>query len=221
MKVGTDANILSVWCDVNGVKSALDIGTGSGVISMVIASRCNAGIDAIEIDKTSCDEAGNNFRNSPYADRLKIIHGDFKDFSNSSENKYDLVISNPPFFTNYPLSTKKENRNKARHTIHLSHDQLIKGAIKVMHPTGRLCIVIPYDIHHKLVNKAKELDLFIHRQLLIHPRHNTEPNRINMEFRFGKPNNLISEDFIVRTPEGFFTDQYKDFFKDHLTDFLF
>ena len=221
MKVGTDANILSVWCDLKDINSVLDIGTGSGVIAMVIASRCNAVIDAIEIDEASVSEAKENFADSPYSKRLSVYQADFKEYSRNTQKRYDLAIANPPFFSNFPLSNKKESRNKARHTINLSHDQLLEGVSRVLKPNGRFCLVIPYDIHKDIIKKANSLGLYLWKQLLIYPKPGASPNRINMELRFGKPNNTSSDDFYVRTEEGFFTEQYKEFFKDHLTDFLF
>ena len=221
MKVGTDANILSVWCDLKDINSVLDIGTGSGVIAMVLASRSDVNIDAIEIDEASVSEARQNFTNSPYLDRLSIVQGDFKEFSLSNQSKYDLAISNPPFFSNFPLSNKKESRNKARHTINLNHDQLLEGVVKVLKPNGRFVLVLPYDIHKGVINKANQLGMQLWRQLLIYPKPDSMPNRINMEFRFGLPYKIKSDDFYVRTEEGYFTKQYKEFFREHLTDFLF
>ncbi len=220
MKVGTDANILGVWCNLQGSGTALDIGTGSGVIAMILASRsAELLIEGIEIDDLSAIEASENFSRSPYSHRLKLIHQDFKEYILTSEKKYDLIITNPPFFSNFPISPKNNNRNKARHTLDLDHYKLVEGVSKLLSDAGRFNIVIPFNIHKSLISIAAEKGLYLFRQLLIYPKPGKEPNRINMEFRFTRSHKVLSDDFYVRNSQGELSDQYKSFFKEHLTDF--
>lgn len=220
MKVGTDANILGVWSDIENAKTALDIGTGSGVLALLLASRSeDIVVDAIDIDTESVIESNENFKLSPYSERITSINDDFKAFSQKSNSKYDLIISNPPFFSNFPLSSVKNSRNKARHTIDLNHEQLLHGVSVLLNEGGRFNVVVPYNIHKKLVAIAGESSLYVSRQLVIFPKPNREPNRINLEFRRHRQHKIISEDFYVRNTDNELSVQYKTFFKDHLTDF--
>jgi len=98
MKVGTDAILLGCWCDISNAEMILDIGTGSGIIALLMAARSKAKIDAVELDKLSASEASENFSSSRYSKQLNIYNLDFNDFVKRAEQKYDVIISNPPFF---------------------------------------------------------------------------------------------------------------------------
>ena len=217
MKVGTDANILGVWCNIGDAKTALDIGTGSGVIAMILASRSkNMVVDAIDLDSDSVTESATNFRLSPYSNRLHSIHDDFKNYSFEPNKKYDLIITNPPFFSSFPVSTINNSRKKARQTVDLNHEQLIKGVSGLITDDGKFNVVLPYDIHKKFIAMAAESSLYVNRQLVIFPKPGKMPNRINIEFKKRKSHKIISNDFYVRDTNGEFSQQYKLFFKDHL-----
>jgi tRNA1Val (adenine37-N6)-methyltransferase len=208
MKIGTDAVLLSAWVNINNINNVLDIGTGSGIIALLLASRQkDCYIDAVELDKMSAIEAGENFKNSPYANRLKIINEDFKNFNKSCNKQYDLIISNPPFFIN-DLRSENSKRKNARHSDSLNYNDLIEGAKKLMLKNGRFCVVLPYYESKKFIETAKENGLTISRELLIFPKPCKEPNRINIEFQLNKTEKTIHEKFILREENGKFTEQY-------------
>ncbi|PLX07187.1 MAG: hypothetical protein C0598_13365 [Marinilabiliales bacterium] len=152
MKTGSDAIILGIWTNLNNTNKIIDVGCGSGIISLLLASRSNAKIDAIDIDVDSVEEANNNFLNSDFSSRLKAYNCNFNDWS--VDDDYDLVVSNPPFFTN-DLKSSNLRKTNARHTISLNYNDLCLGANRLLNDKGRLCVVIPYNILHILLCKLK------------------------------------------------------------------
>lgn len=118
MKVGTDGVLLGAWTECDNCKDMLDIGTGCGLIALMLAQKSAAFIDAIEIDNTAAIQAADNFKNSKWSNRLTIIHKSLQVHANSTSKKYDLIVSNPPFFEN-SLKTPLASRNIARHNEHL------------------------------------------------------------------------------------------------------
>ena len=126
MKVGTDGVLLGAWCPVEGIHRVLDVGTGCGVIALMVAQRnSEAVITGIDIDEGAIEEAGLNYANSPWSERLTATLADFNDMKDN--DRFDLIVSNPPYFTNGVLPTG-DARTTARHTGSLSYRQLIEGA---------------------------------------------------------------------------------------------
>ena len=162
MKVGTDGVLLGTWATVNNTAlhnyknsnplSVLDVGTGTGLIAMIIAQRNdNAIIDAIDIDKDACKQAMENIENSPFGNRINVIHKSFTDYS--AEKKYDLIISNPPFFKN-SLKCPDEARSMARHNDSLPLKQLIEQASTMLSENGRIALILP-------TQQSEDLDFII------------------------------------------------------------
>jgi len=150
MKVGTDGVLLGAWTDVENTQTILDAGTGSGLIALMLAQRCKAVINAVEIDKDGYTQSCINFSNSPWSERLNAFNQDFRDFK--SEIKYDLIVSNPPFFRN-SLKADGYKRNIARHDDNLSWEQLIAKSFSLLNENGRLAVIIPsegYDDFHAI-----------------------------------------------------------------------
>ena len=213
MKVGTDAILLGVWTDVQGVDKALDVGTGSGILSLFLTARSDLRVDAVELDQDSFEEARDNFDASPFSDRLTPIHADFNGFVKQSSKKYDLIISNPPFFIN-DRKPEKAQKRQARHTDTLTYEQLIDGACELLNPNGRISVVLPYREGQQFIRLAAERGLFVQRQMLIFPMPCKEPNRMNLQLSF-YPNPVQQEKFIIRTEEGSFTRQYVSMLDDY------
>jgi tRNA1Val (adenine37-N6)-methyltransferase len=214
MKVGTDAILIGVWCDTNDASFILDVGTGSGIIALLIASRSKANIHAIELDEASVKEAKVNFNNFS-GNKLTVIHDDFINFAGNTKQKYDLIVSNPPFFVNSLLPDKK-SRIAARHTQSLSHNQLCKGVTSLLSNNGKFCIVLPYDVAISFISIANEFNLHLHKQLIIYPKPKTNPNRINMEFRLKKPSSVIVDEITIRNIDGIHSFKYKNYVNDYL-----
>ena len=151
MKVGTDGVLLGAWADVKAANSVLDIGTGTGLVALMMAQRCNANIDAIEIDADAFAEATLNFNESPWAERMKVIHDDFITFSKDCDLRYDVIVSNPPYFID-SLVCQEEKRKNARHTSSLSYENLIECAVKLLNDNGFICLITPSDVENHLDN---------------------------------------------------------------------
>ena len=215
MKVGTDAVILGVWTDVEAVSEALDIGSGSGILSLLLAAQSQCHIDAVELDLDSYQEAKANFEASPFAERLRAHHIDFNTFSLKTDKHYDLVISNPLFFIDNRKS-EKQHKRLARHTDTLSYEQLIDGALRLLKPSGRMSVVLPYREGQLFISLAAQNGLFLQRQLLIFPKACQSPNRINIQVGFEKIS-ICREKFIIRNEDGSFTQAYRSLLGDYYT----
>ena len=207
MKVGTDAIILGIWSNVEEAKSILDVGTGSGIIALLTACRSKASIDAIELDSASAKEAQINFNNFN-SNKVNLIHDDFVHYAEITDKKYDVIISNPPFFNDGMLPTSNL-RKAARHTIHLTHEKLCKASACLLTEKGSFNVVVPADIVDEFVNIALTYKLNLCRQLIIRPKPNKKPNRINMEFRLRKSSKITTNSITIRQENNHYTDQYK------------
>ena len=146
MKVGTDGVLLGAWCCVENITRILDVGCGTGLISLMLAQRCQAEIDAVDIDEAACIQARENADRSPFGDRLQIFHRPFANFVNESAGirQYDCIVSNPPYFID-SLKCPDKQRNQARHTDTLTLEELIEGSKQLLAPQGKLYLILPFD----------------------------------------------------------------------------
>lgn len=144
MKVGTDGVLLGAWSSLEGnPQHILDIGAGTGLIALMLAQRSRAEvIDAVEIDENAYIQCVGNFENSPWSDRVFCYHAPLEQFVQESEDKYDLIVSNPPFYSENVASRKKE-RDLARQTSALPFDKLIKGVAALLAQAGVFCVIVP------------------------------------------------------------------------------
>lgn len=212
MKTGTDAILLGIWTDISSAKEVLDIGSGSGIISLFIAARSKANITAMEIDSASVTESANNFALSDFAERMKVIESDFNDYT--TEIKFDLIVSNPPFFTG-DLHSPSKRKTNARHTEALNFNQLCSGVSILMKEEALFCVVLPYSQSEAFKSIAKKNGLFPNKELIIFPRRGTEPNRINIEFRKQQAECLKKDFFVIREENNNFTAQYRNLLGDY------
>jgi tRNA1Val (adenine37-N6)-methyltransferase len=169
MKVGTDGVLLGAWVPVDGIRTILDVGTGTGLIALMLAQRQpEAEITAIDIDTVACGEATENFNASPWDHRLTVLHTSVQDFSNTSDYKFDLLVSNPPYFSQ-SLQAPCDRRSKARHDDSLSIPELLSGSKRLLNETGNLALILPVSQYEKLSLAAREHGLFERRRLLVYP----------------------------------------------------
>ncbi len=213
MKVGTDAVLLGIWTELGGVTDVLDIGTGCGIMPLLLAARCTKiKVDAVELDLDSFEEASENFMQSPFAGRLQAFHADINNFVQDTVKKYDLIISNPPFFIN-DHRPEREGRKLARHTDTLHYDQLVEAALRLLKPDGRFSVVLPYRESKVFMELAEQSGLHLQRRMQIFPKPCKVPNRVNM--LLGNSAAVPeTEKFIIRNEDGFFTQQYLNMVKD-------
>jgi tRNA1Val (adenine37-N6)-methyltransferase len=183
MKVGIDGVLLGAWANVSNVNSVLDVGTGSGLISLMIAQRCNANIHAIDIDEGAVVQSIFNFKESVWANRLNVEQISLKDFSEISNRKFDLIISNPPFFVN-SLNAPDAKRNTARHTTTLTHEELVIYSGKLLNKTGRICLILPVVEGYKIIDFAKTIGLHCCKLVKVFPKPNAQAKRLLIELSF-------------------------------------
>ncbi len=199
MKVGTDGVLIGAWAECNNAKRILDVGTGTGLIAIMLAQRnSNALIDAVEIDDKACSDAKLNISNCPWSKRIKLINTNFIDFCKVSSRNYDLIVSNPPFFVN-SLKNKDSAKAIARHNHSLSFDELSKGVANIISLSGVFCVIIPYDNKIDFINQAKNNGLFVNKIMEILPTPSKKPKRIMLQFSLFEKNaeydSLIVEEF--------------------------
>jgi tRNA1Val (adenine37-N6)-methyltransferase len=212
LKVGTDGVLLGAWCEVTSTKHVLDVGTGTGVIALMLAQRSEAEIHAVEINEEACTDALHNFEKSTWVDRLKLFQADFNHFTQSCSLHYDLVVSNPPYFEK-SLKSDDTASSAARHDLYLSFSQLISGAKNVLTGIGRLAVIIPAEAFDDFRETARLSGFFLCRKTIVIPKIGKEPKRILLEFSLSRhypdENELVilidrdtySEDFIGLTKD--------------------
>ena len=215
MKVGTDSLLLGVWISTEKANRILDIGTGCGILSLLMAARSNALIDAIELDENSFEEAKQNFNTSPFSNRLLPIYQDFRLYTQQYDKKYDLIISNPPFFINDMRPIEKV-RSNARHGDQLNYEELCAGVVKLLDTNGRFCLVLPYEESKVFITTAIRFNLHLNKQMLVFPKRGLQPNRVNLEFTTEKDTIFKNEKFVIREEDNQFTEQYISYFKNYL-----
>ena len=161
MKIGTDGVLLGAWCPMdNNPFSVLDIGAGTGILSLMLAQRSHAEqIDAIEIDENAYEQCVENFESSPWGDRLFCFHAGLDEFVDEPEDEYDIIISNPPFYTE-DYKTDNEQRDLARFADALPFEELVEAADLLLSENGIFAVILPYSEEEKFIALAKEVDLY-------------------------------------------------------------
>jgi len=209
MKVGTDSVLLGAWVKIKPKEHILDIGTGTGILSLMLAQKVNGNcqIDAIEIDAEAMKDACLNFKNSPWPNSLKLIQQDFNLFE--SDDLYDVIISNPPFFEG--LAPEHKGRSIARNASNkLNFSNLLGGAAKNLKERGRFYLIIPFENFEKIIGLAITNGLQITRQLNAKPKSNKPINRVLMELtKIQHPvEKVIIEELIVRAKDNSYSKQH-------------
>lgn len=214
MKVGTDGVLLGSWAALRGdEKNILDVGSGTGLIALMIAQRSSssgAAIDAVEVECGAAREAKDNFKASPWSDRLELYESDFQNFARTKERlqTYDLIVSNPPYF-NGTYKSQQAERTAARHTELLSSEDLIAGVIKLIEPqNGRFAAIFPYENAAIFIAKAAASGLFCNRLLEILPKSGRSPKRMAAEFSLHK-HQLEAQSITILDSNGECTEQYR------------
>ena len=213
MKVGTDAILLGRWVEVMPTDFVLDIGTGCGLLPLMLSQKGVAHVDAVDIDKASIEEATVNFDASQWRDQLKAFCMDIADFR--PDRKYDLIVSNPPFFNRYS-KCDEERKSRARHNdMSLSYASLCTVAARLLKPDGRFALVLPLNVTNEFMDAASRVGFSLQKRLTIIPIEEKDPNRVNLELGFGKCDSVSEESFVIRDRDNGFTPQYKAFLKDY------
>lgn len=218
MRVGTDAVLFAQWVDVASSDNALDIGTGSGIIPLILAQKGVGSVDAVELDSDSYEEANLNFSISVYSDRLSVVQNDVRDYAANNEKKYDLIVSNPPFYAS-DVKPIKEKKVMARHVSTLSFKDLLVAAKKMMKEDARFALVLPFYESRLFIKEAESLGFYLQKEFLISPIEGKEPNRVNMQFVLNEVESVETVLFTIRNKDYSYTEEYKEFLKEFYLDF--
>ncbi len=182
MKVGTDGVLLGAWADVQQAHSILDIGTGTGLIALMLAQRSNAArIHAVEIDAQACEQARENMDQSVWASRLQAINEPIQNYARQSSEIYDLIVSNPPFFSGGTFS-HNHLRNNVRHTIKLPNGDLLQAARTLLADTGKFCVILPFLEGLRFEEMAQRYRLYCTRCTEVRSRTHKAPERLLLQF---------------------------------------
>ena len=200
MKVGTDGVLLGAWADIIGASNILDIGTGTGLIALMLAQRAqNALIDAVEIDPEACQQASKNMLASPWSNRVNAIEDAVQNFSKNTTKKYDLIVSNPPFFSGGTFSNI-ENRNLVRHTVKLPNGELLAAARNLLTENGKFCVILPTIEGLRFQERAQNYRLYCTKITEVMPKHNTPVERVLLQFE-KNPKLLEKDDLVIQYEE--------------------
>jgi tRNA1Val (adenine37-N6)-methyltransferase len=214
MKIGTDGVLLGAWCPIdNSPYSILDIGTGTGIIALMLAQRSSAQqIDALEIDEQAYEQATDNFENSPWNDRLFCFHAGLDEFIEEPEEEYDLIVSNPPFYKN-EYKTSNEQRDLARFQDALPFEDLIEAADLLLSENGILAIIIPYTEENRFNTLANDFELFSFKISHVQGTPTAEVKRSLMAFS-RKKSECIIDNLVIETQRHCYTEAYTTLTKD-------
>ncbi len=217
MKVGTDGVLLGAWTSIDdNLNSILDIGTGTGLIALQLAQRSDATtIDALEIDNNAYEQAVENFENSDWGDRLFCYHASLQEFTQEIDEQYDLIVTNPPFYTPTLSSTSlskgekaiSEARKKARFYDSLPFESLIYCVSKLLSKNGIFSLIIPFKEEEKFILLAEKHLLFPNRICRVKGNPLSEIKRSLLEFYFRKGEIRI-ENLTIEIERHQYTESY-------------
>lgn len=215
MKVGTDSVLLGAWCPIdNHPFSVLDIGAGTGILSLMIAQRSHAEqIDALEIDEDAYEQCVENFENSPWGDRLFCFHAGLDEFVEEPEDEYDLIISNPPFYSE-DYKTENSSRDLARFQDAMHFEELVKAADLLLSENGNFAVIIPYKEEEKFIGLCAEVELFPVKVTRVKGTPNTEIKRSLLAFKRYELPVLVADELVIEINRHDYTDAYIELTKD-------
>ena len=215
MKIGTDGVLLGAWCPVdNNPFSVLDIGAGTGILSLMLAQRSHAEqIDALEIDEDAYEQCVENFENSPWSDRLFCFHAGLDEFVDEPEDEYDLIISNPPFYSeNY--KTDDSQRDLARFQDALPFEELVEAADLLLSENGIFAVIIPYKEEERFIDLCAQVELFPVKVTRVKGTYTTPIVRSLLAFKRYELSVLTADELVIEISRHEYTDEYIELTKD-------
>ncbi len=215
MKVGTDSVLLGAWCPIeNNPFSVLDIGAGTGILALMIAQRSNAEqIDALEIEEDAYEQCVENFENSPWGDRLFCFHAGLDEFVDEPEDEYDLIISNPPFYSE-DYKTENSQRDLARFQEAMPFEDLIEATDLLLSENGIFVVIIPYKEEEKFIDLCAEVELYPIKVTRVKGTPTTEIKRSLLAFKRYELPVLEADELVIEINRHEYTDEYINLTKD-------
>ncbi len=205
-KVGTDGCLLAAWLDIEHAERALDIGTGTGVIAMMMAQRTTANVDALEIDLDSAEQAQQNVQSGPWAQRMRVIHTSVQDFE-PDRARYDHVVCNPPYFKSSTLSGD-DRKDQARHETALTLEALFHHAKRLASDSAKFSMVLPVERWKDALEASQGEGWVLRRSLRIRPTVQKEANRILATWST-TPNELEEKEAVLYDEKRVYTPYFQ------------
>lgn len=208
MKVGTDGVLLGAWCDVASAASVLDVGAGTGLISLMVAQRSSAEVVAVELDESAASQAAENVADSPWKERVSVACVSVQTYAAQCGRQFDHIVSNPPYFRD-SLKSPKEERSLARHTDSLSYGELVAAVAALLKPTGRFSVIVPTSEFADMERVASEAGLRCARRTDVLPTPTSASKRVLAEFSFVETECLRDELVIEEGGRHIYSEAYK------------
>ena len=213
MKVGTDGVLLGTWTNADRAENILDVGAGSGLISLILAQRYpEAMIDSIDIDESACMQANENYKQSPFNKISRCQNISLQNFAEKSTAKYDLIVSNPPFF-NKSLKSPNLQRNTARHTDVLLIENLIGLSAQLLNDNGRIAFIFPFADKDYLISLSEHNHLYTTRITDVYTKPESNPKRVLIEFSKIKETQTLT-DLTIETARHTYSSEFTELVKD-------
>lgn len=215
MKIGTDAVLLGAWCPINNnPKTILDIGTGTGIIALMLAQRSNAQqIDAFDIDENAYEQAVENFENAPWSDRLYCFHAGLDEFVEEPEHEYDIIVCNPPFYSeNY--KSNNESRDLARFQDAMPFEDLVEAADLLLSEDGIFAVIIPFKEEENFIDLCADFELYPIKITRVRGTFTTPIVRSLLAFKRFEMSVLNADELVIESNRHEYTNEYINLTKD-------
>lgn len=207
MKIGTDGVLVGAWADAADARTILDVGTGCGIIALMMAQRFpQAQIDAIDTDRGSLEDAAENFTASPWADRLSLIAGDFS--THRFEMKYDFIVSNPPFYSE-DTESPDAPRASARNAKALPPETIAGRSAELLSPKGRIAVIYPYDAKRRITEIFARQGFYPCAATNVRDSPSAPLKRSLMCFSRGRNTGCDTGELCIRSGDGLWSDAYR------------
>jgi tRNA1Val (adenine37-N6)-methyltransferase len=224
MKVGTDGVLLGAWSDIGGAKKILDIGTGTGIIAIMLAQKTlnikgGGVVHAVEIDEAAYFQARLNMEKTPFSERLSVFLDSIQDYSKKTTCKYNLIVSNPPFFTGGTFSSNQD-KNNVRHTVKLPHGDLLHATRQMLTPDGKFCVILPLIEGLRFIEIARNYGFHCTKKTEVYTLAGKAVERLLLQFELTEQP-LIKDQLVIQNSDerNDYTEDYKRLTKDFYTIF--
>ncbi|KML66243.1 tRNA(1)(Val) (adenine(37)-N(6))-methyltransferase TrmN [Pectobacterium peruviense] len=214
MKVGTDGILLGAWVPVSSATRILDIGSGSGLLALMLAQRSepHIRIDAVELDSATSQQARENVAASPWAERITVYAEDIVRFAATRSADYSLIISNPPYFSP-GIACGSAQREQARYTTLLTHDVLLRCAHQLLMPEGLFCVVLPVQVAEHFIPLAQQHQWHVQHQLCISEQEERPAHRVLLALS-RQESECVNSSLAIRDAERRYSTDFQQLTKD-------